>query len=228
MKTRGYLHVFCAAITLWFVALGLYRFFDSVGRIIEAGMDLGLSVAYYFCELFGVEHSVVPTVNEYPKIPFFDGLGGAFAPQTSLPETFEGFFAKWSEYWRTWATMENFQGYCAQLVWIMYFVAVGLLIIFAMPFQVMWSYFAWMNQTLAAVTLWMIVAYFARQRRGLMVGLIPALIMTYVCASYIFVSPLMFGMQHRTAAYILGGAVTLAILIAMIFKVRRDHAKGLA
>lgn len=106
--------------------------------------------------------------------------------------------------------------------------AVGLLIIFAMPFQVMWSYFAWMNQTLAAVTLWMIVAYFARQRRGLMVGLIPALIMTYVCASYIFVSPLMFGMQHRTAAYILGGAVTLAILIAMIFKVRRDHAKGLA
>lgn len=106
--------------------------------------------------------------------------------------------------------------------------AVGLLIIFAMPFQVMWSYFAWMNQTLAAVTLWMIVAYFARQRRGLMVGLIPALIMTYVCASYIFVSPLMFGMQHRTAAYILGGAVTLAILIAMIFKVRRDHAQGLA
>lgn len=106
--------------------------------------------------------------------------------------------------------------------------AVGLLIIFAMPFQVMWSYFAWMNQTLAAVTLWMIVAYFARQRRGLMVGLIPALIMTYVCASYIFVSPLMFGMQHRTAAYVLGGVVTLAILVAMIFKVRRDHAKGLA
>lgn len=106
--------------------------------------------------------------------------------------------------------------------------AVGLLIIFAMPFQVMWSYFAWMNQTLAAVTLWMIVAYFARQRRGLMVGLIPALIMTYVCASYVFVSPLMFGMQHRTAAYVLGGVVTLAILVAMIFKVRRDHAKGLA
>ena len=128
MKTRGYLHVFCAAVTLWFVALGLYRFFDCIGRIVEAGMDLGLSVAYYFCELFGAEHSVVPTVNDYPKIPFFDGLGGAFAPETSLPETFEGFSAKWSEYWRTWATMENFQGYCAQLVRIMYFVAVGLLI----------------------------------------------------------------------------------------------------
>ena len=79
--------------------------------------------------------------------------------------------------------------------------AVGLLIIFAMPFQVMWSYFAWMNQTLAAVTLWMIVAYFARQRRGLMVGLIPALIMTYVCASYVFVSPLMSADVRHAAPY---------------------------
>lgn len=101
---------------------------------------------------------------------------------------------------------------------------VGLLIIFGLPFQVMWSYFAWMNQTLAAVTLWMIVAYLYRQRRGLTVGLLPALIMTYVCASYIFVSPLMFGMEHRTVAYLLGGAVTLLILLAMIFKLRRDHA----
>ena len=106
--------------------------------------------------------------------------------------------------------------------------AVGLLIIFAMPFQVMWSYFAWMNQTLAAVTLWMIVAYFARQRRGLMVGLIPALIMTYVCGSYVFVSPLMFGMTDRPLAYLLGGVLTLAVFIVMIVKIRCEYAKGKA
>ena len=57
-------------------------------------------------------------------------------------------------------------------------------------------------------------------------GLLPALVMTYVCASYIFVSPLMFGMQNRTAAYLLGGAVTLAVLVAMIFKLRNNDAKG--
>lgn len=52
--------------------------------------------------------------------------------------------------------------------------------------------------------------------------------MTYVCASYIFVSPLMFGMQNRTAAYLLGGAATLAVLVLMLFKLRRDDAQSLS
>ena len=55
---------------------------------------------------------------------------------------------------------------------------------------------------------------------------LPALVMTYVCASYIFVSPLMFGMQNRTAAYLLGGVVTLAVLVAMIFKLRNNNAES--
>lgn len=106
--------------------------------------------------------------------------------------------------------------------------ALGLLIIFGLPFQTMWSYFAWMNQTLAAVTLWMIVAYLRHRGRAVWVGLIPALVMTYVCASYIFVSPLMLGMQNRTAAYLLGGGVTLAVLLAMIFKLKDNDAKGIS
>ena len=102
----------------------------------------------------------------------------------------------------------------------------GLLIIFGLPFQAMWSYFAWMNQTLAAVTLWMIVVYLSRRGRGVWVGLLPALIMTYVCGSYVFVSPLMFGMTDRPIAYVLGGVLTLAVLLLMIFKLRREYAKG--
>jgi carbon starvation protein CstA len=104
----------------------------------------------------------------------------------------------------------------------------ALLIIFALPFQAMWSYFAWMNQTLAAVTLWMIVVYLHRKGRGLWVGLIPALVMTYVCASYVFVSPLMFGMENRMAAYLLGGAVTLGFLVLVLFKLRVSHAQSLS
>lgn len=105
--------------------------------------------------------------------------------------------------------------------------AVGLVIIFCLPFQTMWSYFAWMNQTLAMVTLWMITAYLCRQGRNIWVGMIPALIMTYVCASYVFVSPLMFGLQNRALAYLLGGVATVIILFLMIPKLRND-AKGIS
>lgn len=104
--------------------------------------------------------------------------------------------------------------------------AAGLVIIFCLPFQTMWSYFAWMNQTMAMVTLWMITAYLNRQRRNRWVGLLPAIVMTYVCFSYIFISPLMCGMRDRAAAYWLGGAATLVILVTMIVKMRRD-AKSL-
>ena len=38
-------------------------------------------------------------------------------------------------------------------------------------------------------------------------ALLPALVMTYVSTSYIFVSPLMCGMRNRVAAYALGGLV---------------------
>ena len=100
--------------------------------------------------------------------------------------------------------------------------AAGLVIIFCLPFEAMWSYFAWMNQTLAMVTLWMITAYLNKRGRNRCVGLLPALVMTYVCMSYVFISPLMCGMRDRAAAYLLGGALTLAILITMIFKMRRD------
>ncbi len=77
--------------------------------------------------------------------------------------------------------------------------AAGLVIIFGLPFETMWSYFAWMNQTLAMVTLWMITAFLNRHGRNRWVGLIPALVMTYVCSSYVFVSPLMCGMRDRAA-----------------------------
>lgn len=101
------------------------------------------------------------------------------------------------------------------------FVA-ALVILFCLPFQTMWSYFSWLNQVLACFTLWTIVVYFARGKRGVMIGLIPALVMTYVCSSYIFVSPLLFGMANRTLAYLLGGVLTIAIGAMVWRKIRVD------
>ena len=87
----------------------------------------------------------------------------------------------------------------------------GLFIIFTLPFQTIWSYFAWMNQTLAAITLWCITFYLHRHKKPVAIGLLPALFMTYVCSAYIFVSPMMFGVKNHTYAYIFGALLTLAI-----------------
>ena len=100
------------------------------------------------------------------------------------------------------------------------FVA-ALFIIFALPFQTIWSYFAWCNQTLAVLTLWCITVYLFRQKKPVVIGMLPALVMTYVCSSYIFVSPMMCGMENRTLAYILGGVLTIVIAVAVHIKAKR-------
>lgn len=106
------------------------------------------------------------------------------------------------------------------MVCVPLFVA-ALFIIFALPFQAIWSYFAWCNQTLAVLTLWCITVYLFRQKKPVVIGMLPALIMTYVCSSYIFISPVMCGMENRTLAYILGGVLTLVIAVAVHIKARR-------
>ena len=94
----------------------------------------------------------------------------------------------------------------------------GVFIIFALPFQTIWSYFAWMNQTLAAITLWCITVYLAKHRKPVLIGLLPALFMTYVCSSYIFISPMMAGLENRACAYALGAVMTVAIASGIMFR----------
>lgn len=100
--------------------------------------------------------------------------------------------------------------------------AVALFIILALPFQTIWSYFAWCNQTLAVITLWCITVYLYRKRKPVAIGVLPALVMTYVCSSYIFVSPMMCGMENRALAYTFGGVLTIIIAVAVHFKARNN------
>ena len=98
----------------------------------------------------------------------------------------------------------------------------ALVIIFMLPFQTIWSYFAWCNQTLAVFTLWTITCYLAKRKKPLVIGMIPAVIMTYVCSSYIFISPMMFGMENRALAYLLGGALTCVIGVMVLRHRKKD------
>lgn len=92
-------------------------------------------------------------------------------------------------------------------------------------FDVVWRYFAWTNQTLATIVLWTIVVWMCRRHVNRWVALIPAVLMTYVCASFVFVSGQFLGMENRTAAYLLGGAATLLVSAVMFVKFLH-HAKG--
>jgi carbon starvation protein CstA len=95
-------------------------------------------------------------------------------------------------------------------------------------FDVVWRYFAWTNQALASVVLWTIVVYLRREKRNYWVALIPAIFMTYICSSFVFVSNQFVGMGASTMAYVGGGFVTLVISLYMIFKfVRSNKANDL-
>ncbi len=105
--------------------------------------------------------------------------------------------------------------------------ALGLCIILVMDFRTMWSYFAWMNQALSVITLWAISVWLFRRRKPYLLAMVPAVAMTYICSSYVFLSPIMVGMTDHSAAYLWGGAATLAITLFFAFKFRRTDVQTL-
>jgi carbon starvation protein CstA len=90
-------------------------------------------------------------------------------------------------------------------------------------FAVVWRYFAWTNQTLAAIVLWCIVVYLYRTKTNYWVALIPAVFMTYICSSFVFVSNQFVGMGATTMAYIWGGVMTLVITAYMVYSLKREN-----
>lgn len=100
-RNLNWRHYICIAITLGFLACSVFVFSGSFGRLVEACRDFGLSIAYYFCELFEIPYQFKVTVNTLP---------GA-ASSTFLPETWEGFKAAFVNYWKLWASGGNILGY---------------------------------------------------------------------------------------------------------------------
>ena len=55
-------------------------------------------------------------------------------------------------------------------------------------FNTIWQYFGWSNQALSVFTLWTLTVYLVRQKKPFWITLIPALFMTTVCSTFLFVS----------------------------------------
>ena len=80
-------------------------------------------------------------------------------------------------------------------------------------FNTIWQYFGWSNQTLSVFTLWTLTVYLAREKKPYWVTLIPALFMTTVCSTYLFISKQALQLPEPLA-YSLGG---ICLLIAIVW-----------
>lgn len=89
-------------LSLLFIFLGVFHFSTSYIRFAEATGDLWNSVKIYFFEIFGVVHSVPPTVEEYSEVMKWDIF---------LPETLQDFKEEAGEYVTMLGDEDNFRSY---------------------------------------------------------------------------------------------------------------------
>ena len=101
----------------------------------------------------------------------------------------------------------------------LFIVAIGILLYSLKDkdgFDMIWRYFAWTNQTLAVFTLWALTVFLATSKKLYINTLIPALFMTAVCSTYIFVAPEGLGMDV-TVSQIIGCVITAITLIVFLW-----------
>lgn len=95
-------------------------------------------------------------------------------------------------------------------------------------FNVVWRYFAWTNQTLAVFTLWAGTVWLYKHstyKIGWVMAIVPALFMTMVSSSYIFIAPEGFRfaeMNLSWLAYLIAAIVTIVCLTLFILFARKN------
>lgn len=86
-------------------------------------------------------------------------------------------------------------------------------------FGVIWRYFGWANQTLAAIVLWAAAAYLLREGKLHWIATLPALFMTTVTVTFLAYAPIGFGLPLGIATAI-GIVSAIAALIAFFLGCR--------
>ena len=111
------------------------------------------------------------------------------------------------------------------------FVLAGFLLWFNIAdengFNIIWRYFGWANQTLAAVMLWTATAYLVKDRKNLsyLMTLLPASFMTSVCLTYLAVAKIGFNLPQSWALPIGAVVFVLCIVAFFIFKTVSKSSK---
>ena len=89
-------------------------------------------------------------------------------------------------------------------------------VITLLPFDVIWRYFAWVNQLLAVCMLWCITAYLAKNKKCYIYAMLPAMFMSFVAVDYLLVSPQLLGLPYFEALII--SAYVVVVLVQLFFK----------
>ena len=97
----NYKHIICIAITIIF-AMCAFIFPYFFPRLIESCRDFGTSIAYWFCQLFEINHKISPSIINYSETPLT--LPG-------FPNDYNSFTLKWQEYWQLFVTKANVASY---------------------------------------------------------------------------------------------------------------------
>ena len=93
-------------------------------------------------------------------------------------------------------------------------------------FKIIWRYFAWCNQTLSVFTLWAITVYLVREKKNYYITLLPALLMTLVCSTYICIAPEGLSLP-QPVAYGIGGACVLIAMVWFMAWLKKETQKRL-
>lgn len=112
----------CVLLSCVLVLMGVFVFRTSYIRLIEAFKDFGLSIAYYFCEVFGIPHNITPSVID---------ISQTSAPSINVPSDWEGFKDSSATYFSMLIDKNNFYGWLGHISGVI--AVLGKVLVIAAP-----------------------------------------------------------------------------------------------
>ncbi len=96
-------------------------------------------------------------------------------------------------------------------------------------FNTIWKYFGWANQTLSVFTLWALTVFLRKERKGVsfIITLIPALFMTAICFTYIFIDKSCLGLDARLNIPIAAGVALVSFILFMRWEIKYSKTNPL-
>ena len=91
-------------------------------------------------------------------------------------------------------------------------------------FNTIWKYFGWANQSLSIFTFWALTVFLVKERKGLyyMITLIPAMFMSAICTTYLFIDKTCLGLSEKLSLPIALAVAAGTFILFMVWKSRYD------